>query len=74
MPKLKDLNETIWIHFGQLVSLDRLILNGQKLMKNAKIQNLKCDIFGDFQTLCSNVLCVTRLPLPYFFLMIDLWV
>ena len=35
---------------------------------------LKCDIFGDFQTLCSNVLCVTRLPLPYFFLMIDLWV
>ena len=37
MPKLKDLNETIWIHFGQLVSLDRLILNGQ-LMKNAKIE------------------------------------
>ena len=42
-----------------------------------KRQNSKLemrDIFGDFQTLCSNVLCVTRLPLPYFFLMIDLWV
>ena len=50
MPKLKDLNETIWIHFGQLVSLDRLILNGQKLMKNAKIE--KCDNLNNFQTLC----------------------
>ena len=27
------------------------ILNGQKLIKNAKIEKFKCDIFGDFQTL-----------------------
>ena len=25
---------------------------GQKLVENAKIQKFKCDILGDFQTLC----------------------
>ena len=30
---------------------DRSLLIGQKLAKNAKIEELKCDILGDFQTL-----------------------
>ena len=30
---------------------DRSILKGQKLMESAKIEKLKCDILGDFQTL-----------------------
>ena len=36
---------------GQTVLPDRSILIGQKLVENAKIEKLKCDIFGDFQTL-----------------------
>ena len=32
---------------------DRSVLIGQKLMENAKIEKLKCDILGDFQTLCT---------------------
>ena len=36
---------------GQTVLPDRSILNEQKLVENAKIDKLKCDIFGDFQTL-----------------------
>ena len=37
---------------GQTVLPDRLILIGQKLAENAKIEKLKCDIFSDLQTLC----------------------
>ena len=33
---------------GQTVLPDRSLLIEQKMVKNAKIQNLKCDIFGDF--------------------------
>ena len=33
---------------------DRSVLIGQKLVENAKIQKLKCDILGDFQTLCKG--------------------
>ena len=41
---------------GQIVLPDRSILVGQKLVKNAKIKKLKCDIFrGDFQT-CDYLL------------------
>ena len=29
----------------------------QKLVENAKIENLKCDILGDFQTMWSVELC-----------------
>ena len=38
---------------------DRSVLIGQKLVENAKIEKLKCDILGDFQTLClwSSPLC-----------------
>ena len=36
---------------GQTVLPDRSILIGQKLVENAKIEKLKCDILGDFQTL-----------------------
>ena len=32
-----------------------MILSGQKLVKNAKIEKLNCDISDDFQTLCFLV-------------------
>ena len=38
---------------GQTVLPDRSILIGQKLVQNAKIQILKCDILSNFQTLCE---------------------
>ena len=38
---------------GQTVLPDRSILIDQTLIENAKIENLKCDILGDFQTLCQ---------------------
>ena len=38
--------------FGQTVLPDRSILIRQKLIENAKIEDCKCDIFSDFQTLC----------------------
>ena len=37
---------------GQTELPDRSISIGQKLVENAKIERLKCDILGDFQTLC----------------------
>ena len=39
--------------YGQTVLPDRSILIGQKMMKNAKIQNLKCDTLSDFQPICT---------------------
>ena len=39
---------------GQTVLPDRSVLIGQKLVENAKIQKFKCDILGDFQTLCLS--------------------
>ena len=30
-------------------------LIGQKLVENAKIKKFKCDILGDFQTLCLKI-------------------
>ena len=38
---------------GQTVLPDRSVLIGQKLVENAKIQKFKCDILGDFQTMCE---------------------
>ena len=35
---------------GQAVLPDRSILKGQKMVENAKIEKLKCDILSDFQT------------------------
>ena len=32
------------------------ILIRQKLVENAKIDKLKCDLLGDFQTLCTFVI------------------
>ena len=40
---------------SQTVLPDRLILIGQKLVGNAKIEKCKWDICGDFQTTCSGV-------------------
>ena len=36
---------------GQTVLPDKSLLKGQKLVENAKIEKVKCDILGDFQTL-----------------------
>jgi len=33
---------------------DRSVLIGQKLVENAKMPKFKCDILGDFQTMCSR--------------------
>ena len=44
---------------GQTVLPNRSILIGQKLMENAKIEKFKCDILGDFQTLCSSLQTAT---------------
>jgi len=41
---------------GQAVLPDRSLLIGQKLVENAKIWKFKCDILGDFQTLCISTL------------------
>ena len=38
-----------------------------KLMENAKIEKLKCDILDDFQTLCTHVLPVFWVEMPYIF-------
>ena len=35
---------------------DKPLLKEQKSIKNAKIEKFKCDILGDFQTLCSSPL------------------
>ena len=47
---------SFWKHeaCGQIVLPDRLLLIGQKLVENAKIQKMKCDILSDFQTLCRH--------------------
>ena len=34
---------------------DMSVLIGQKLVENAKIEKFKCDILGNFQTLCNYV-------------------
>ena len=47
---------------GQTVLPDRSILIRQKLVKNAKIQKLKCDILGDFQILCFGWLSFVGSP------------
>ena len=38
-----------WFGFCPMIVFD---LKGQKLVENDKIQKSKCDILGDFQTLC----------------------
>ena len=39
---------------GQTVLPDRSVLIGQKLVRNAKIKKLKCDILSNFQTMCGG--------------------
>ena len=41
---------------GQTELPDRSVLIGQKMKENAKIEKFKCDILGDFQTLCYTLL------------------
>ena len=38
---------------GQTVLPDRILLIGQKLVENPKIEEFKWDILGVFQTLCQ---------------------
>ena len=40
---------------GQTELPDKSFLIGQKFVENAKISNFKCDILGDFQTLCTTL-------------------
>ena len=69
MPKIKNSNATFWVDKSSLQSLasfwkpkacgqtvlpDRTILIGQKMVENAKNKKFKCDILGDFQTLCIH--------------------
>ena len=53
-------NSVEFLTIGQTVLPDRLVLKGQKLVENDKIEKLKCDILGDFQALwwCMVVLSV----------------
>ena len=39
---------------GQTELPDRSVFIGQKLVENAKIEKFKCEISGDFQTLCAK--------------------
>ena len=45
MPKMVHFGEFLKT-FGQTVLPDRSVLIGQKLVENAKIQNIKCDILS----------------------------
>ena len=38
---------------GQTVLPERLLIKRQKLVKNAKVKKFNCDIFGNFQKICS---------------------
>ena len=42
--------------YGQTVFPDRSLLVGQKLEENAKIELFKCDILGNFQTMCLKLM------------------
>ena len=45
---------------GQTVLPEKSVLIGQKLVENAKIQNFKCDILSNFQTMCQyNIVAVS---------------
>ena len=46
-----------WKHeaCGQTVLPDRSVLIGHKLAENAKIEKYKCDILGNFQTMCFGL-------------------
>ena len=46
--------------YGQTVLPDRSLFIEQKLMENAKIKNFKCDIFTDFQTMCSQCMKINK--------------
>ena len=54
-------NSSIWRVFENLKfavkQCYQTCLIGQKLVENAKIENFKCDIFSNFQTLCKRVVC-----------------
>ena len=40
---------------GQTVLPDMSVFIGQKLVENAKMQKLKCDILSNFQTMCDSI-------------------
>ena len=60
---------------GQTVLPDRSVLIGQKLVENAKIQNFKCDILSNFQTMClpwHSFYCVSLETFRSFFFLFGL--
>ena len=47
-------NGSFWRVFENLkLAVKQCYQTGQKMVENAKIEKFKCDILGDFQTLCS---------------------
>ena len=48
MPKNGQFWRFFWKPCGQTVLPDRSILIGQKLVKNAKMESFKCDVFWWF--------------------------
>ena len=34
---------------------DKSVLKGQKMVENAKIRKIKCDILSNFQTMCPHL-------------------
>ena len=56
MPKMVQFGEFLKKReaCGQTVLPDRSILIGKKMVENAKIKKFKCNILGDFQTMCSR--------------------
>ena len=52
---------------GQTVLPDRSILIEQKMVENAKIGKVNCDILGDFQTLWSSFLELLPIELVWIF-------
>ena len=55
MPKMVNFGD-FWKPdgWGKTVLPDRSILKGQKLLENGKIHKFKCDILGNFKTLCVS--------------------
>ena len=50
----------VWKSRIQQCKRTELLLMEQKLVENAKIEKLKCDILGDFQTLWTRMVCKNK--------------
>ena len=59
MPKKWSILESFWKPeaCGQTVLPDKSVLIWRKMVENAEIENLKCDILADFQKLEKKAFC-----------------